>query len=148
MSISNIIGSMSHQTLQRLAPKVERAVNGTASEDDRALIALEINNHSPSPIQGEQGIAAPNRALLEHRRQRMEAHGGGADFPLTRGMLTPGADGSFQNATLTTFNSVEEMRAAMRESEQNSLQLLMEAINAMRATDPQQNSGSGINITM
>jgi|GEM_PF-5840050 len=149
MGISNIIGSMSHQTLQRLAPRVERAVNGTASEDDRAYIALEINRHTPSPIQGEQGMAAPNRALMEHRRQRMEAHGGGADFPLTRGMLTLGEDGNFQNATLTTFGTVEEMRAAMRESEQNSLRLLMEAITAMRASDPQQNNNSaGFNITM
>jgi len=137
---------MSHQTLQRLAPKVDRAVNGTASKDDLAQIASEVNRHTPSPIQGEQGVAAPNHALLEHRRQRMEAHGGGSNFPLTRGMLTLDEHGSFQNATLTTFNSAEEMRTAMREAGQNSLRLLMEAINAMRAS--QENSGGGINITM
>ena len=149
MAITNIIGSMSPKTLQRLAPKVERAINGTASEDDRAHIALEINKHTPSPIRGEQGVAEPNRALLAHRRQRMEAHGEGVNFPLTRGMLTPGADGSFQNATLTTFNSAEEMRAAMRESEQNNINLLMDAINALRATNPQQpNDGGGLNVTI
>jgi len=146
MGINNIIGSMSHQTLQHLAPKVERAIDGTASQNDRAHMALEINRHTPSPIQGEQGMAAPNRALMEHRRQRMEAHGGGANFPLMRGMLTLGEDGSFQNATLTTFSTVGEMRAAMRETEQNNLHLLMDAINAMRATNPQLSANGGINV--
>lgn len=140
---------MSYETLQQLAPKVERAVNGSASRSERAEIHAEIVRHTPSPIQGEQGIGEQNRALMEHRRQRAAAHGSGLDFPLTRGMLTMGTDGNFQNATLTTFDSVEEMRAAMRESEQNSLRILMDAINTIRASNPQQNNNNGgFNITI
>jgi len=148
MNINNIVGSMSHQTLQRLAPKVERAVNGTASREDRAEIHAEVLRHTSSPIQGEQGIGDPNRALMEHRRQRAAAHSGEPNFPLTSGMLTLGEDGSFQNATLTTFNSVEEMRAAMNESQQNTLRLLMESITAMNATNPQPANNGNLNVTI
>ena len=148
----------------RIAPKVESLANrdltelahpnpDQLSEEDLALreIRRVVGEYAPQERHSSRGtVMAPIPEISALRRARHEAG-------LLDG-LAPGQSAgmhSFNTVTgeVRSYNSVEEFRASMfraqREGEQNMISQLMEAINALRASNPQPPStGTGINVTI
>jgi len=140
------IGSLPAQSLQRIAPYVERLAgreippenpNAPLTEDQIALrvIRREVMSHNPLATAAD---AEHFRSVLSDFRQQRIANGES---------LT-GAFG-FNNNVASPINSQQDMLNFSHNANLDMLAQLMEAITAMRATDPQQiNNSGGLNITI
>ena len=164
MRIDNF-SNISHATLMQIAPKVEKLanlnlrdlphpdINRPLTEAELALneIRLALSAYAPQERHNPRGtMMAPIPEISAMRRARHEA-----------GLLAGAAPGEnvgmwmfdLETRQLQTFNSVAEFRNAIfqaqRDDEQNMVNRLMEAINALRATNPQPPANAdGLNITI
>ena len=163
MNIGSMVSNISTQGLMRIAPKVERLAGrdlpadihaGPVSSDvqDWREIMTEVNRYQP-PVSGQ--LTA--RAMLAHqdaRRQSLESGNWlipGAGLAARPGEFIGGnIAGLNDDGTHTVFTSMAEAEEHARNFQQNMLEQLMAAINAARATDPQQinDNNSGFNITV
>lgn len=165
MNVSSFINNISHAALMQIAPKVEKLanrnltklphpdINRPLSEEDLALreIRTALDAYAPREPHNPRGtMMAPIPEISALRRARHEA-----------GLLKGAAPGqsvgmhsfNLETREVRTYNSVEEFRASMfraqREQEQNMISQLMEAINALRATNPQPLPvGGELNVTI
>ena len=158
--------NISTQTLARIAPKVEKLAGrnlqnlphpdaNRRSQEDILLgeIRNEIGAYRPESqmtlSDAKESIMAMRRAGLTDARRAMHESG-------MLNNIRPGqhiASHSFNTETgeFRTYSSDAEFRDSMfrsqRESDQNMINQLMEAINAMRANN-QNNGEGGINIVL
>ena len=166
MNIGNIMSNISAQTLMRIAPKVENLAGrdltqlphpnvNNLSQEDAVIGAIrseigEYQTESRMTIdEARESLMAMRRAGLTESRRAM--HESGMLDNLRPGEFIAAHSFNIETGEFRTYANAAEARDSMfqrqRESEMNMINQLMDAINALRATDPPQDGG-GINITM
>jgi len=152
MNINTAVRNMSSDTLTRLAQKVEhlhknRSSDGSIKmqtkedEDMFNKIVNEAHQHSPHPCAFQF-----SQARSAYRQHRI-ANGTVFDqSPIIQGSTHGFAlndDGGF-----TIFKSAQERDEHNRQWTKNLIESLMEAITAMRATNPQSNLGGAFDASV
>jgi len=161
------MSNISPQTLMRIAPKVESLAGrnlqdlphpnaNRLSQEDRTLDAIR-NEIGVYQTESRMTTAEIKESLMAMRRggltaARRAAHESGMLNNLRPGQHIASHSFNIETGEFITHSNDAEFREHMfrsqREFEQNMISQLMEAINALRATDAQAQNGGGINITV
>jgi len=139
------ISGLPTSVLQRIAPDVERLAgreiapesDAPLTEDQLALrrIRREVMSHNPA---GTAADSVHLSSMLSDSRQQRIADG----------QSLTGAFG-FNNNVGNALSGQQEMRNLSHNANLDMVAQLMDAINALRANNPQQpNNGSGFNVTV
>lgn len=166
MNLANIMSNISSQTLMRISQKVESLAGRNLQE----LPHPNANNRSQEDItlgeirneigayqtESRMTIAEATESLMSMRRAGLTAsrramHESGMLANLQPGQHIASHSFNLETGEFRTYANdaefIDSMFRSQREFEQNMINQLMEAINALRATNPQQPE-SGLNITV
>jgi len=162
------MSNISPQTLMRIAQKVESLAGrnlqelphpnaNSLSQEDITLDAIR-NEIGVYQTESRMTVDEAKESFMTMRRTGLTAsrramHESGMLANLRSGQHIASHSFNIETGEFRTYANDAEFKDAMfrsqREFEQNMINQLMEAINALRATNPQQpESGSNLNITV